>query len=442
MSQVAQEKTQEKEVYLSAYRDLAEKSAECDAAWLSALREKALARFDELGFPTTRNEEWKYTNVAPIIKANFKPAQRDDLNLIDAERFFLPESIQSRLIFVNGHYLPELSSVAALPEGVTACNFTKCAQHILRENLATIADYQSEAFTALNTAFITDGALIHIPKGKIVEAPIQLIFISTSDEPFVSHPRTLIVAESGAMATVIESYVAVHEGIYFTNSVTEVIARQGAHIQHYRLQRESESAFHVATTQVHQERDSNYTSYAISLGAELSRHTLNVKLSDENIESTIDGLYVVNGNQHVDNHTTIDHAFPHTNSHQLYKGILDDKARAVFNGKVFVRKGALLTDAKQLNKNLLLSKDAHVDTKPQLEIYADDVKCAHGATVGQLDEDEIFYLKSRGLSPERARALLTYGFAEDVICKIKLASLRKQLDEVVLAKLHQNLEVE
>ncbi|HYE72777.1 MAG TPA: SufD family Fe-S cluster assembly protein, partial [Blastocatellia bacterium] len=301
MSQVAQEKTQEKEVYLSAYQDLVANAADNAPAWLSTLREKAIARFRELAFPTTRNEEWKYTNVTPIVRANFKPAVKDDLNPIDAERFFLPETIQSRLIFVNGHYTPELSSVAALPAGVTACNFSRCAPEILHEHLATIADYQSETFTALNTAFITDGALIHIPKGKLVEAPIQLVFISTSSEPFVSHPRILIVAESGAVATVIESYVTIHEGVYFTNSVTEVIARQGATIQHYRLQRESDSAFHIATTQVHQERDSNYTSYAISLGAELSRHNLNVKLADENIESTIDGLYVVNGKQHVDN---------------------------------------------------------------------------------------------------------------------------------------------
>jgi Fe-S cluster assembly protein SufD len=275
-----------------------------------------------------------------------------------------------------------------------------------------------------------------------VETPIHLLFISTAMEPTVSHPRALIVAGEGAIATVIESYVSLDEDIYFTNAVTEVVAKEGAVINHYRLQEESERAFHVATTQVHQERASNYTSYAISLGGEIARHDLNVALTDENIEATIDGLYVVTGRQHTDSHTTIDHQKPHSTSHQLYKGILDARARAVFNGKVFVREGALLTDARQLNKNLLLSSDAHVDTKPQLEIFADDVKCAHGATVGQLEDEELFYLASRGIPTERARALLTYGFAEDVISRIKLKSAREHLDRIVLDKLHQSLEVE
>jgi Fe-S cluster assembly protein SufD len=256
-----------------------------------------------------------------------------------------------------------------------------------------------------------------------------------------SHPRVLIVAGDGAIATVIESYVSLGEDVYFTNAVTEVVAKEGSVVNHYRLQEESERAFHVATTQVYQERGSNYSSYAISLGAQIARHDLNVALTDEHIETTIDGLYIVTGRQHTDSHTTIDHQRPHSTSHQLYKGILDGRSRAVFNGKVFVREGALLTDARQLNKNLLLSPDATVNTKPQLEIFADDVKCSHGATVGQLEDEELFYLASRGLAPERARALLTYGFAEDVISRIKLQSAREQLDRIVLDKLHQSLEV-
>jgi Fe-S cluster assembly protein SufD len=251
----------------------------------------------------------------------------------------------------------------------------------------------------------------------------------------------LIVAGQGSIATIVESYASVNESVYLNNAVTEVIAQQDAVVTHYRLQQESEQAFHIATTQVFQERGSNYTSYAISLGAQLARHDLNVKHGDQNIETTIDGLYVVTGNQHCDNHTSMDHAHPHCTSHQVYKGILDGKGRAIFNGKVFVREGALLTDAHQLNKNLLLSPDAHVDTKPQLEILADDVKCSHGATVGQLEDEELFYLAARGISPERARALLTYGFAEDIISKIKLASVHKKLDQAVLDKLRQSLEV-
>src|SRR5262249_10878644 len=229
--------------------------------------------------------------------------------------------------------------------------------------------------------------------------------------------------------------------VYFTNAVTEVVTEEGAVLTHYHLQEESERAFHIGTTQVYQERDSHYTSIAIALGAEISRHNLNADLTDENIETTIDGLYVLTNRQHQDSHTMIDQQKPHSTSRQLYKGILDGQSRAVFNGKVIVREGSLLTDARQLNKNLLLSGDAHVDTKPELEIFADDVKCSHGAAVGQLEGEELFYLASRGLPPERARALLTYGFAEDVISKIKLKSVREQLDRIVLDKLHQSLEI-
>jgi Fe-S cluster assembly protein SufD len=441
MPQVMREKDRETEAYLEAFREREAGAAGAAPAWLAQLRGRAMARFEEMGFPTTRDEEWKYTNVAPIIKTPFAPAPRVDLTALDIKQFLLPEAVQSRLVFVNGRYAPGLSHLTALPDDVHVFNLSVADQAVLRDRLAAYADYHGEAFTALNTAFIGDGALVHIPAGKAVEAPIHLLFVSTEGTPFVSHPRTLIVAEAGAAATVVESYVALGEGAYFTNAVTEVLIGEGASLDHYRPQRESGRAFHVAATRVELERGSRYSSYAIWLGAQLARHNLYVRLAGENVESAVDGLYVVNGRQHVDNHTTIDHAAPHSSSHQLYKGILDDRSRAVFNGKIFVREGALLTDARQLNKNLLLSGDAHVDTKPQLEIFADDVKCAHGATVGQLEEEELFYLRTRGLKPDHARALLTYGFAEDVIGKVKLASVRKQLDEAVLTKLHQNLEV-
>jgi Fe-S cluster assembly protein SufD len=349
------------------------------------------------------------------------------------------------LVFINGLYLRELSNLSGLPDGITAGNFAEMpAEHAktVGNYLGTYADYRDEVFTALNTAQISDGAFVYIPSGIIVETPIHLLFMTTASEPLVAHPRVLIVTGEGAIVTVIESYASHGADVYFTNAVTEVFAARGSVITHYRLQEESEHAFHIATTEVHQERGSNYSSYAFSLGGEIARHNLNVVLNDEETETIIDGLYVVTGNQHVDNHTTIDHEKPHCASHQLYKGILDGKSRAVFNGKIFVREGALLTDARQLNKNLLLSSDATVNTKPQLEIFADDVKCSHGATVGQLDVEEMFYLGTRGLDPERARALLTFGFAEDVIGKIKLKSVRRQLDKSVLEKLHQSLEVE
>lgn len=437
-----------KENYFSAFKLFAQTRAQGDPAWLANLRDKAGERFEALDFPTTRAEEWKYTNLAPLLKAPFR--QIFDLNLqgISAEtiaHFTFAETRQSQLVFVNGLFAAQLSNLNALPGDIIVSNLSQVpaeAANVVRDHLATQANHHDEVFTALNTAVISDGAFVYIPAGQAVEPPIHLLFLSTAKEAnVVSHPRVLIVAGEGAITTVVESYAALDEGVYFTNAVTEVFTAQAAVVTHYRLQQESEQAFHIATTQVRQERGSNYSSYAISLGGDLVRHDLNVELGDEHIETTIDGLYIGTGKQHVDNHTTIDHAHPHCTSHQVYKGILDGKARAVFNGKVFVRPGALLTDAHQLNKNLLLSADAHVDTKPQLEIFADDVKCSHGATVGQLEEEELFYLATRGLPPERAQALLTFGFAEDILSKIKLASVHEQLDKAVLEKLHQSLEV-
>ncbi|MDX2044874.1 MAG: Fe-S cluster assembly protein SufD [Acidobacteriota bacterium] len=437
----------EKENHFSAYKLFAKTREAKDPAWLVNLRGRAGESFETLDFPTTRVEAWKYTNVAAILKTPFRQLLDLELDGLTAESiapFTFAESRRSQLVFVNGLFARELSDVTALPGGVTVCNLAEVPAELgktVGNHLGVYADYRDQIFTALNTANVGDGAFVHIPKGKAVETPIHLLFISTSTEATVSHPRSLIVAEEAAIATVIESYVSPDEGVYFTNAVTEVFAAEAAVLNHYRLQEESEQAFHIATTEVHQQRKSNYTSYSVSLGGRLARHNLNVAVSDENIETTIDGLYVVTGNQHTDNHTVIDHQKPHCNSHQLYKGILDGSGRAVFNGKVFVREGALLTDAKQLNKNLLLSPEAHVDTKPELEIFADDVKCSHGATVGQLEGDELFYLASRGIPQERAQALLTFGFAEDVISKIKVESVRKHLDKLVLDKLHQSLEV-
>ena len=433
----------EKDHYLSAFNALAAKNANIPA-WLVTLREKAADSFEQLEFPTTRVEAWKYTNIAPLLKLQYRDALEADKQLVAADNLVLTfeESRRSRLVFINGLFARALSDISALPEGIIVGNLADVQSEAIREHLGTQADYRGQVFTALNTASVNDGAFVYLPAGKVVEPPIHLRFVSTAaGGPVISHPRALIVAGRGAMATIIESYVAATEADYFTNSVTEIIVQQGAAIEHYRLQDESEQAFHIGTTQVSQERDSNYASYALALGAAISRHDLNVTLTGEHTETTLNGLYVVTGNQLADTHLTLDHAKPHGTSQQLYKGILDDKARAIFNGKVLVREGALLTDARQLNKNLLLSNDAHVDTKPELEIFADDVKCAHGATVGQLEDDEVFYLLSRGLKPETARALLTYGFAEDIISRIKVASVRKALDEIVLVKLHQELEI-
>ncbi|MBX3279968.1 MAG: Fe-S cluster assembly protein SufD [Acidobacteria bacterium] len=438
----------EKNDFLPAVRLFAKTRGEGDPAWFAGLRQLAAARAEELELPTTRDEEWKYTNIAPILKTPFRQVfdlQLNGLREKDLTPYLIDETRGSRLVFVNGLYSPELSDASNVSAGVAIGNLGAIPETLsgqLHKHLGAYADYGKQAFTALNTAMLGDGAYVHIRAGQVIEQPIHLLFVSSAAEAAtVSHPRVLLIAERGSMATVIESYFAAGENRYFTNAVTEVFAAEGASIEHYRLQEESDRAFHIGTTHVHQERESIYRSCAISIGAELSRHALNVALTDEFTETVIDGLYVVAGRQHVDNHTVLDHRKPHGTSRQLYKGILDDSARAVFNGAVFVREGALLTDSRQLNKNLLLSSESRVDTKPQLEIFADDVKCAHGATVGQLESDELFYLASRGIGAEQARALLTYGFAEDVISKIRLRSVRRQLDRMVLEKLHQNLEV-
>jgi Fe-S cluster assembly protein SufD len=296
-------------------------------------------------------------------------------------------------------------------------------------------------FTALNTAFTNHGAFVYIPRGVTVGVPLHLLFVSDPTETNkVTFPRVLVVAEENSSATVIESYVSAHDSPYFTNAVVEMVLKDGARLEHYKVQREGAQAFHVATTVADLGASSSYDATTITFGAQLSRHDINVTMDHEGAECWVDGLYLVTAAQHTDTHSVIDHCKPHCTSHQLYKGILDGKSRAVFNGKIFVRHDAQKTDAMQTNKNLLLSNEARVDTKPQLEILADDVKCAHGAAVGQIEEDELFYLETRGIHPDLARNLLTYGFAEEVIGKIKIDSIRAQLDEAVLNRLNARLE--
>jgi Fe-S cluster assembly protein SufD len=304
-------------------------------------------------------------------------------------------------------------------------------------HLAQYASYRGHAFTALNTAFLEDGAFVSIARGKVVEEPIHLLFLSTTHgEGAVCHPRSLILAGEGSQATVIESYVGTGDDVYFTNAVTEIVAGPAAVVDHYKLQRESEEAFHVATLQVQQARNSTLSSHAVTLGGALVRNEVNAVLDDEGCTCTLNGLYLAAGRQHVDNHTVIDHARPRCTSHELYKGILDGQAHGVFNGKIYVRQDAQKTDAKQTNQTLLLSEDATINTKPQLEIYADDVKCTHGATVGQLDDEALFYLRTRGIDKEAARHLLTYAFANDVISRVKVAPVRAHLEEFFLAAQH------
>jgi Fe-S cluster assembly protein SufD len=435
--------------YREAFLTLQESQSLPQASWVNRLRENAMARFEEAGFPTTKDEEWKYTNVAPIIKNGFNPSSVENTDGKAAEELAslgTPESKDSQLVFVNGRLRRDLSSLLDLPKEVVALDLSEALNddrysQVAREQLARYADYVANGFTALNTALISHGAFICIPKGVTIAAPLQLLFITdTTDASQVVFPRVLLIAEENSNATLIESFISTNDSKYFTNAVVEVVLKEGARLEHYKVQRESNNAFHVATTVANLGANSSYDATTITFGAQLSRHDVHVTMDHEGAECWVDGLYLVTAAQHTDTHSVIDHRKPHCTSHQLYKGILDGKSRAVFNGKIFVRHDAQKTDAMQTNKNLLLSNDARVDTKPQLEILADDVKCAHGAAVGQIDEDEMFYLETRGIHTGLARNLLTYGFAEEVIAKIKVDSIRKQLDEAVLNRLNARLE--
>jgi Fe-S cluster assembly protein SufD len=438
--------------YRSAFRTLqSSRSAARQASWIERLRESAMDQFETLGFPSVTDEEWRYTNVSGIARGGFVPSAArsgalTEFSASDLEQLFYDESRKSTLVFVNGSLRAELSSLSALPPEVAAIDLGAALQDqqfsdVLKEHLGRHVEYDENGFTALNTAFLATGALVLIPRNVEVKSALHLLFITTADAANAAvFPRVLVVAEENSSATIIESYVGLGDEASFTNAVVEIAVKDGARLDHYRVQNESAAAFHITTTRADLGRDSGFNTTSIALGAQLSRHNLSVIMDHEGAECAVDGLYIVGTGQHADTHSVIDHKRPRCKSHQLYKGILDGKSRAVFNGKVFVREGAMGTDAIQTNKNLLLSNEAQVDTKPQLEIFADDVKCAHGAAIGQLSEDELFYLASRGIHNDLARNLLTYGFAEEVIARIKIDSIRAQLDETVLNRLHARLE--
>jgi Fe-S cluster assembly protein SufD len=430
--------------YDAAFRELLQRRVG-EPAWLRSAREDAFAEFDRVGFPTVREEDWKYTNTGLIARTAFTPSFESARLNGELSKFTFEEARDSRLVFVNGIFQRESSSVSNLPAGVVVVNLTEAVARPEYSSLLS-SHFDSDhdnGFTALNAALFVSGAFLLIPRGVEVTVPIHLLFISetTNGHPPVSFPRVHIVAEENSSATIVESYAGITEGRYLTDAVIDVNVKPGARINHYRIQRESADAFHIATTKARTSRDSAYETTSINLGGLLARHDIEVTLDDEGSHCAVDGLYLIGADQHSDTHSLIDHRHPHGTSRQLYKGVLDGKSRAVFNGKVFVRHGAQQTDAQQTNKNLLLSEEAHVDTKPQLEIFADDVKCAHGAAVGQLSEDEVFYLESRGINPALARNLLTYGFAEEVIERIKVDSVRNDLNRFLLNRLSTNLEL-
>jgi Fe-S cluster assembly protein SufD len=409
--------------------------------WLQTARNDGLERFETLGFPSTRLESWKYTNVRPIEKRPYRPAAKACMGLDadDLSAFFLEGLHTHRLVFVNGHYAPELSLTGRLPDGVFAGDLARALTEMPRRiepHLGRIADAGASGFSALNAAAMADGAFVYLGDGRDLQDPIHLLFLSTRQQDSVfTQPRNLIIGEAGSRALVIESYASLGESDHFTNAVTEIALESGSELEHYKLQRECAKAYHVATLQVHQGRDSRFTSHSVALGGRITRNDINSVLDAEGAECVLNGLYMADGRQHVDHHTRVDHVRPRCTSAEFYKGILDGYSRGVFNGRVYVHPDAQKTDASQTNRNLLLSRDAEVDTKPQLEIYADDVRCSHGATVGQLDERMLFYLRSRGIHEATARGMLTYGFAHDMVERMGLAPVRECVEDVLVNRL-------
>ena len=414
-------------------------------AWLLAIRKAAIARFSELGFPTTNDEDWRFTNVAPIAGLPFKPVldySPGNLTAAAIAKNSFTTLKASRLVFVNGHFSPEFSSILPAANGVKIGSLA-AALHtepaLLERHLSRHSENGNNAFTALNTAFFRDGAFIHVPAGVAVAEPVHLLFIATAAEPGATiHPRNLIVAEKNSKLTVIESYVGAKGGGYFTNAADELVIGANAVVEHCKFQDESAAAFHIAAIHVHLSRHCNFIAHSVATGARLSRNSIRTSLADEGVECVLNGLYLTRDEQLADHHMIVEHAQPHCNSHEYYNGILAGRSRGVFHGRILVRPDAQKTDAKQTNKNLLLSEDAIVDTKPQLEIYADDVKCTHGATIGQLNDESIFYLRARGIGLETARRMLIHAFAGEIIDRIRHTPAREEMDKIVWDRLEDH----
>ena len=405
-----------------------------DPAWLRTSRARAAATFRDEGLPTTRQEEWRYTPLTGITDVPAQPvAAATGTPPVDG--FLFRDFDGPQLVFVNGHYAPTQSRLHALPDGIRVSSIAALLDsdpEMLQRHLGTAIRFRQQGFTALNDAWFVDGAAIVVDANAVVTAPIHLLYFSTGTGS--SYPRTLIVAGANSQLSVVESFAGT-ETTYVTNAITEVLSAEGAHVDHYKVNRESLQAHHVSSTHLLLARASVFSTHNISLGGRLTRNDINATLDGEGIECTVNGLYLADGDRLVDNHTAIDHAKPHCHSYEIYKGVLDGRSRGVFNGKIFVREDAQKTDAKQTNQVLLLSDDATIDTKPQLEIYADDVKCTHGATVGQLSAESLFYLRARGIGKDDARALLIHAFAEDIVERIRIDGVRRALEQVLLARL-------
>ncbi len=424
------------DAHLSRFTAFLKERKEREPAWLRRLREEGMARFAERGYPTSRDEEWKSTSVAPLARTSFGPAP--ELAPADAPRsgaapvFALDDQDAIRLVFVNGRFQPGLSRQDRLPEGVTLSSLAAVLANepgVLEDILDDSMRPAGHVFAALNDAFLEDGAFLSIPEGKVVEAPIHLVHLTRAGGgPAVVHPRTVIRAGKGSQATVTELHAGDGTEPVLTNAVTQICLADGAVLSHTKVVEEADGAFHVGFMPVRQGRESNFSSVSLTLGGGLVRLDPHVLLEGEGAECTLDGLYMAGGRRHVDNHTVVDHLRPRTGSRQLYKGILDGASRGVFYGRVLVRPDAQKINANQTNKNLILSGEALASSTPQLEIHADDVQCRHGSTFGQLDDDMLFYLRSRGISRDAARSVLTYAFASEILARVRVPGLRHALE--------------
>lgn len=428
-------------IYSDTFETFEQNGFSKDPSWLKQVRKQAMETFQRLGFPTMKDEAWKYTNVGTIAKTQFQLVSRlTNLGLDEIKPFLFGNPDWQRLVFIDGNFSKNLSLVKNT-SGLTLTNLGETLAKNpdrLKPYLFQCADIKRDAFGALNAAFFRDGAFVRVSSEAVLEEPIHLLFISTSSDqkPALNQIRNLIVLEKQAKASVIEKYVCLNGGEhYFNNSVTEIILNLGSDLGYHKLEHESEHGVHIGTTQVNQNEGSQFTSSSIVVDGGLVRNNLNVVLDGERAECTLNGFYMADGEEQVDNHTLIDHPKPNGKSHQVYKGILAGRSNGVFSGRILVHQDAQKTDASQTNKNLLLSKEATMNTKPQLEILADDVKCTHGAAVGQLEDDAIFYLKTRGIDEQAASKLLSYGFASEVIDLIRLEPVRDEINRIVRQKL-------
>jgi Fe-S cluster assembly protein SufD len=428
--------TQQLESYLESFSEFEKLAVGRALPWLRDLRRDAFARFCEAGFPTTHDEDWRFTNVSAIAQTPFRLTRNGRVRLSEQEMEpYRVAGVARQLVFVNGRFAPELSLLGKLPDGV---RISSLAEEIssnpgaIEPHFGRYLDVRRDAFCALNTAFAGDGAFVHIPRGTLVEEPICLLFVSTAeDAPSMSHPRNLIVAEEDSQATFVEDYVSLDGGTAFCNTVTELVAADRAVLSHYMIEREHKQAFNISTLRLQQGRGTNVVSHSVLLGGTLVRNNVHPVLAGEGGECLINGLFIGNGRQHLDNYMLVEHASPRCGSRQFYNGILDDHAHGVFHGRIIVHKDAQKTDAKQTNRNLLLSDDAQIDTKPQLEIYADDVKCTHGATIGQIEGDALFYLRSRGIDEVSARKLLLFAFASECLDRMKQGPVRTHVEGLI-----------